>query len=43
VSDRFVARVERAERLAAADGRDWTTLPLADQDAYFDRAKELLR
>jgi MazG family protein len=37
---RFVARVEEAERLAAAEGRDWTTLPLADQDHYFDLAKE---
>ena len=37
---RFVARVEEAERLAAADGRTWTELELADQDRYFDRAKE---
>jgi MazG family protein len=37
---RFVARVEEAERLAAAEGRAWTTLPLADQDRYFDLAKE---
>jgi hypothetical protein len=33
--------VESAEALAAADGKDWTTLPLAEQDAYYDRAKEL--
>jgi MazG family protein len=39
-SRRFVARVEEAERLAAADGRTWTELELADQDRYFDRAKE---
>ena len=38
-SERFRARVEEAERLAAAEGRTWTELPLAEQDAYFDRAK----
>src|SRR5205823_2303894 len=37
---RFRARVEEAERLAAADGRTWAELPLDEQDAYFDRAKE---
>jgi MazG family protein len=37
---RFVARVEEAERLAAAEGRSWTELDLADQDRYFDLAKE---
>jgi MazG family protein len=37
---RFRTRVETAERLAAADGRDWTALPLDEQDAYFDKAKE---
>jgi MazG family protein len=37
---RFVARVEDAERLAAADGHEWAKLPLADQDRYFDLAKE---
>jgi MazG family protein len=37
---RFVARVEEAERLATADGRRWTELELADQDRYFDLAKE---
>jgi len=37
---RFVARVEEAERLAAADGRTWTELELVDQDRYFDLAKE---
>jgi MazG family protein len=42
VSDRFVARVEEAERLAAADGRRFEALPLALQDSYFDRAKETL-
>jgi XTP/dITP diphosphohydrolase/tetrapyrrole methylase family protein/MazG family protein/ATP diphosphatase len=38
---RFRSRVESAEALAAADGKDWTTLELTDQDAYYDRAKEL--
>jgi len=38
---RFRDRVESAEALAAADGKDWTTLPLDEQDAYYDRAKEL--
>ncbi len=37
---RFVARVEGAERLAAADGLTWTELDLNDQDRYFDLAKE---
>jgi MazG family protein len=38
---RFRERVESAEALAAADGKDWMTLPLSEQDAYYDRAKEL--
>jgi MazG family protein len=42
-SDRFVARVEHAERLAAAEGREFSLLPLAEQDRYFDRAKEAQR
>ena len=29
--------------LAAADGKDWTTLPLDEQDAYYDEAKERRR
>ncbi len=37
---RFRVRVEAAEVLAAADGKDWTALPLVEQDAYFDTAKE---
>ncbi|HEY6017115.1 MAG TPA: nucleoside triphosphate pyrophosphohydrolase [Gaiellaceae bacterium] len=37
---RFRARVETAEALAAREGKDWTTLPLAEQDRYFDIAKE---
>jgi MazG family protein len=41
-SHRFRERVERAERLAEADGRAWTELPLAGKDGYFDAAKESL-
>ena len=43
ISERFVARVERAAALAAEEGADFTTLPLAEQDRYFDRAKEIVR
>jgi XTP/dITP diphosphohydrolase/tetrapyrrole methylase family protein/MazG family protein/ATP diphosphatase len=43
MSDRFRARVERAASLAEADGFDFAKLPLADQDRYFDQAKEALR
>ena len=43
MSDRFVSRVERAERLAAEEGKDFPRLGLHEQDAYFDRAKEALR
>jgi MazG family protein len=39
-SERFVARVEEAERLAAGEGRDFAALPLEEQDRYYDRAKE---
>jgi MazG family protein len=39
---RFVDRVEAAERLAAVDGHEFATLPLDEQDRYFDRAKETL-
>jgi MazG family protein len=42
-TERFRVRVERAEQLAAEDGRTWTELPLEAQDRYFDRAKEALR
>jgi XTP/dITP diphosphohydrolase/tetrapyrrole methylase family protein/MazG family protein/ATP diphosphatase len=37
---RFRARVDRAVELAAADAKDWTTLLLDEQDAYYDKAKE---
>jgi MazG family protein len=40
MSDRFVSRVERAERLAEDEGKRWTELGLVEQDRYFDRAKE---
>jgi MazG family protein len=39
-TERFVARVEEAERLAAADGREFASLAVAEQDRYFDRAKD---
>jgi MazG family protein len=37
---RFVERVERAERYAADEGKSFAELELAEQDRYFDRAKE---
>ena len=37
---RFVQRVERAERYAADEGKAFADLELAEQDRYFDRAKE---
>jgi MazG family protein len=40
---RFADRVERAEELAKVDGREFTELPLDEQDRYFDAAKEELR
>jgi len=39
-TQRFVSRVEEAERLAAQDDAEWTKLPLDEQDRYFDLAKE---
>jgi MazG family protein len=38
---RFRERVEAAEQLAAADGVEFARLPLAEQDRFFDQAKEL--
>lgn len=38
-SSRFVARVERAERLAAEAGETWAELDLAAQDGWYERAK----
>jgi MazG family protein len=40
---RFVARVERAETLAREAGEEWTTLPLDEQDRYYNQAKEQFR
>jgi len=37
---RFRERVETAERLAAGAGEEWAGLPLAEQDRWFDLAKE---
>jgi len=37
---RFRDRVTTAEQLARENGEDWTTLPLEQQDRYFDLAKE---
>ena len=42
-SNRFVERVERAETLAAEEGKKFAELALAEQDRYFDRAKNVLR
>jgi MazG family protein len=39
-ADRFRARVETAEKLADANGENWSELPLEQQDRYFDLAKE---
>jgi XTP/dITP diphosphohydrolase/tetrapyrrole methylase family protein/MazG family protein/ATP diphosphatase len=38
-SDRFAARVGRAEELAAAEGKVFRELALDEQDRYFDLAK----
>jgi uncharacterized protein YabN with tetrapyrrole methylase and pyrophosphatase domain len=40
MSERFAARVERAEQLAATAGRDFRELTLEEKDRYFDAAKE---
>ena len=42
-SERFVARVEEAERLAEAEGTVFATLGLEEKDRYFDAAKETFR
>ncbi len=39
-SRRFVSRVEHAAELASAEGKDFASLALSEQDGYFDRAKE---
>jgi MazG family protein len=38
-SRRFRERVEQAQALARAEGREWTELSLTEQDRYFDAAK----
>jgi hypothetical protein len=43
MAKRFADRVERAEELAKGDGREFAALPLAEQDRYFDAAKEEFR
>jgi MazG family protein len=43
MAKRFAARVERAEELAAADGRVFAELSLDEKDRYFDAAKEEFR
>jgi MazG family protein len=42
-TQKFVVRVEQAERLAAERGEDWADLDLDAQDRYYDQAKETLR
>jgi XTP/dITP diphosphohydrolase/tetrapyrrole methylase family protein/MazG family protein/ATP diphosphatase len=39
-TDRFAARVAEAIRLADGDGRSFASLPLEEQDRYYDLAKE---
>jgi MazG family protein len=39
-SQKFVARVEQAEQLAAEGGESWADLDLEAQDGYYERAKE---
>src|SRR5262245_15710989 len=41
-TQRFVARVETAQALAAASGEDWRNLDLDAQDLWYERAKEAL-
>jgi MazG family protein len=43
MAKRFASRVERAQELAAADGREFTDLSLEEKDRYFDAAKEEFR
>ena len=42
-TQRFVARVEEAERLARGEGREFAELGLDEQDRFFDLAKEAQR
>jgi NTP pyrophosphatase (non-canonical NTP hydrolase) len=43
MATRFADRVERAEALAAAEGRHFIELTLEEKDRYFDAAKEEFR
>jgi uncharacterized protein YabN with tetrapyrrole methylase and pyrophosphatase domain len=36
---RFQSRVTRAAQLAAAEGVEWTGVPLDEQERYYQRAK----
>ena len=42
-SERFVERVELAERLAADAGEDWAELDLEAQERWYDEAKTVRR
>ena len=42
-TERFVTRVERAQKLAAENGEDWRRLDLDGQDRWYERAKESLQ
>jgi XTP/dITP diphosphohydrolase/tetrapyrrole methylase family protein/MazG family protein/ATP diphosphatase len=42
-TQKFMARVERADELAAEHGERWRELGLEHQDRYYDRAKEDLK
>ncbi len=42
-TQKFIARVERADELAAEQGERWRELGLEHQDRYYDRAKEELQ
>jgi uncharacterized protein YabN with tetrapyrrole methylase and pyrophosphatase domain len=43
MAGRFADRVERASTLAAAEGKEFTSLALDEKDRYFDAAKEEFR
>jgi len=38
-TQRFVSRIEEAQRLAAEQGKEWTGLDLEAQDRYYEQAK----
>jgi MazG family protein len=42
-TQRFVGRVEEAQRLAAERGEEWTALDLEAQDRYYEQAKAVRR